>query len=64
MLQRATIDGIDLEYELRGTGEPVELIHWGVGAVWAGPPVTGLRYSSLVSAVSAGAVAMSRRRAG
>jgi len=37
MLQRATIDGIDLEYELRGTGEPVELIHWGVGAVWAGP---------------------------
>src|ERR1039457_611231 len=30
----------------------------------AGPPVTGLRYSSLVSAVPPGAVATSRRRAG
>jgi pimeloyl-ACP methyl ester carboxylesterase len=37
MLDRIAIDGVDLEYELRGTGEPVVLIHWGVGAVWAGP---------------------------
>ena len=37
MLQRATVNGVDLEYELRGSGEPVVLIHWGVGTVWAGP---------------------------
>ena len=37
MLRRAAVDGVDLEYELRGTGEPVVLIHWGVGVVWAGP---------------------------
>ena len=37
MLDRATVNGVALEYELRGTGEPVVLIHWGVGAVWAGP---------------------------
>lgn len=37
VLQRATVNGVELEYELRGSGEPVVLIHWGVGAVWAGP---------------------------
>lgn len=37
MPQQVTINGVDLEYELRGTGEPVVLIHWGVCAVWAGP---------------------------
>ena len=26
-----------LEYELRGHGDPVVLIHWGVGASWAAP---------------------------
>ena len=31
-MQRAPIDGIELEYELRGTGEPVVLIHAGVCA--------------------------------
>jgi pimeloyl-ACP methyl ester carboxylesterase len=36
-MERARIDGIELEYELRGAGEPVVLIHWGVGAVWAQP---------------------------
>ena len=37
MLDRVAVDGVELEYELRGTGEPVVLIHWGVGAVWAEP---------------------------
>ena len=31
------IDGVELEYELRGAGEPIVLIHWGVGVVWAEP---------------------------
>jgi hypothetical protein len=30
--ERAAVDGIELEYELRGSGEPVVLIHWGVSA--------------------------------
>ena len=36
-MQRATVDGLELEYELRGAGEPVVLIHWGVCAAWAEP---------------------------
>ena len=36
-MERARIDGVELEYELRGSGDPVVLIHWGVGAVWAEP---------------------------
>lgn len=35
--ERAAVDGIELEYELRGSGEPVVLIHWGVSATWAEP---------------------------
>ena len=31
-MERAPIDGIELEYEVRGTGEPVVLIHAGVCA--------------------------------
>jgi pimeloyl-ACP methyl ester carboxylesterase len=34
---RATVDGLELEYELRGSGDPVVLIHWGVCAAWAQP---------------------------
>ena len=36
---RISVNGTELEYELRGTGagEPVVLIHWGVAATWAGP---------------------------
>ena len=34
---RATVDGLELEYELRGSGETVVLIHWGVSASWAEP---------------------------
>jgi pimeloyl-ACP methyl ester carboxylesterase len=36
-MDRATVDGLRLEYELRGSGEPVVLIHWGVSAAWAEP---------------------------
>ena len=36
-MERAEIDGVELEYELRGAGEPVVLIHWGVGSAWAEP---------------------------
>jgi pimeloyl-ACP methyl ester carboxylesterase len=39
MLDKISVNGTDLEYELRGTGagEPVVLIHWGVAAAWAEP---------------------------
>jgi pimeloyl-ACP methyl ester carboxylesterase len=36
-MERAAVDGVELDYELRGTGEPVVLIHWGVSATWAEP---------------------------
>ena len=36
-MERAAVDGLELEYELRGSGEPVVLIHWGVCAAWAEP---------------------------
>jgi pimeloyl-ACP methyl ester carboxylesterase len=36
-MDRAAVDGLALEYELRGAGEPVVLIHWGVSAAWAEP---------------------------
>src|SRR5215216_1044418 len=37
-LDRATLQGIDLEYELWGTGEePVVLVHHGVGVDWFRP---------------------------
>jgi pimeloyl-ACP methyl ester carboxylesterase len=38
-MECATVDGLDLEYEIRGSGEPVVLIHWGVSATWAEPLV-------------------------
>lgn len=37
VMERAAVDGLELEYELRGAGEPVVLIHWGVSATWAEP---------------------------
>jgi pimeloyl-ACP methyl ester carboxylesterase len=39
MLNKISVNGTRLEYELRGTGagEPVVLIHWGVAATWAEP---------------------------
>ena len=51
MLNRITVNGTELEYELRGTVEPVVLIHWGVGTVRAGPlldqPALAGRYQLL-----------------
>ena len=39
MLNRISVNGTELVYELRGIGgeEPVVLIHWGVAATWAEP---------------------------
>ena len=34
VMERAAVDGLELEYALRGSGEPVVLIHWGVSATW------------------------------
>ncbi len=36
-MKRARIDGLEVAYELRGAGEPVVLLHWGVSAIWAEP---------------------------
>ncbi len=36
-MDRATLDGIELEYEMRGSGEPVVLIHPGHYADWFMP---------------------------
>ena len=36
-MQRMRVDGVDLEYTIRGTGEPVVLIHAGVLAEWFAP---------------------------
>jgi 3-oxoadipate enol-lactonase len=38
-MQRVDVDGVDLEYEIRGTGEPVVLIHAGLLADWFAPLV-------------------------
>lgn len=35
--QRAVLDGVELEYEVRGAGEPVILVHAGVFADWFKP---------------------------
>ena len=39
MLNRISVNGTELEFQLAGTGagEAVVLIHWGVGATWAEP---------------------------
>jgi pimeloyl-ACP methyl ester carboxylesterase len=36
-MERAAVEGLELEYELLGAGDPVVLIHWGVSATWAEP---------------------------
>jgi hypothetical protein len=33
-MSRAKLDRIELEYEVRGAGEPVVLVHAGVFAGW------------------------------
>jgi pimeloyl-ACP methyl ester carboxylesterase len=35
--RKTAIDGLELDYQLLGSGDPVVLIHWGVGTVWAEP---------------------------
>ncbi len=37
MPDRITVNGLELEYELSGSGETVVLVHWGVGSIWAEP---------------------------
>ena len=37
LMARAALDGIELEYEVRGSGEPVVLVHAGVFADWFKP---------------------------
>ena len=37
MSEHVTVDGVELAYELSGSGEPVVLIHWGVASSWAQP---------------------------
>jgi hypothetical protein len=41
-VERTPIDGIELEYEVRGTGEPIVLIHAGVCAEFFAPPGPGV----------------------
>jgi len=36
-MDRARLDGVELEYEVRGVGDPVVLVHAGVFADWHGP---------------------------
>jgi pimeloyl-ACP methyl ester carboxylesterase len=36
-MDRAALDGVELEYEVRGAGEPVVLVHHGAGADWFSP---------------------------
>jgi pimeloyl-ACP methyl ester carboxylesterase len=38
-LSRANVDGLELEYETRGSGEPVVLVHAGIFADWFKPLV-------------------------
>lgn len=38
-LSRANVDGLELEYEIRGSGEPVVLVHAGIFADWFKPLV-------------------------
>ena len=38
-MDRAALDGIELEYEVQGAGEPVVLIHPGHFADWFTPVV-------------------------
>lgn len=36
-MDRAALGGLELEYEIRGAGEPVVLVHHGAGADWFNP---------------------------
>src|SRR5262245_28619475 len=36
-MNHARVDGVELEYEMRGSGEPVVLVHAGVFGSWFNP---------------------------
>jgi 3-oxoadipate enol-lactonase len=36
-MKRAALDGVELEYEILGDGEPIVLVHHGAGADWFNP---------------------------
>ena len=36
-MKRAALDSVELEYEIRGSGEPIVLVHHGAGADWFDP---------------------------
>ena len=36
-MERAEVEGLELEYELHGSGQPVVLLHWGIAASWGEP---------------------------
>ena len=54
-LRRARVDGVELEYEVLGAGDPVVLIHAGVCADWFAPLLTqpALRDPTASSAITA-----------
>ncbi len=39
-MERVAIDGLELEFELIGSGDTIVLIHWGLCAAWAEPLLT------------------------
>lgn len=55
-MKRAVLDGIELECEIRGAGEPIVLVHHGAGADWFDPlleePALNARYCSLLAETS------------
>jgi pimeloyl-ACP methyl ester carboxylesterase len=50
-MERAAVDGVELEYEIRGVGEPIVLVHHGAGVDWFNPlleePALAGRYCML-----------------
>ena len=39
-MKRAAFDGVELEYEILGGGEPIVLVHHGAGVDWFNPLLT------------------------
>jgi pimeloyl-ACP methyl ester carboxylesterase len=51
-MTRAKIDGVELEYDVRGSGEPVVLVHAGIFADWFKPLVAEPALASRYQVVS------------
>ena len=51
MLNRINVNGVELEYDLHGTstGEPVVLLHWGVGTDGPGRSWTSRHWPTATS---------------